>query len=98
MPRVPCELLPERWAKWMAWDPLQLIEDPANQARLSGLRGLFIDCGVRDQYFLVFGARRLHRRLEELGIGCVYAEFDDTHSGIDYRMDQSLPYLYQCIA
>jgi len=40
----------------------------------------------------------LVRRLRHLGIAHVYDEFDDTHSGIDYRMDVSLPFLYHAIA
>ena len=27
----------------------------------------------------------------------VYEEFDDNHSGIDYRMELSLPFLYRAL-
>jgi|TARA_B110000037_G_scaffold197460_1_gene235590 enterochelin esterase-like enzyme len=40
----------------------------------------------------------LHQQLEELGIDHVYEEFDGTHSGIDSRMDISLPWLYSRIS
>jgi enterochelin esterase-like enzyme len=93
-----CEIIPERWANWMAWDPLTLVEEPANQDRLRALKALFIDCGTRDQYNLLYGARRMHRRLEALGIAHDYQEFDDTHSGIDYRMDESLPVLAKALS
>jgi len=33
-----------------------------------------------------------------LGIEHVYEEFDDNHSGLDYRMDRSLPLLWEKIA
>ena len=58
------------------------------------MKGLFIDCGSEDQYSLVFGARTLRQRLEKLGIDHVYEEFPDNHSSVDYRMDVSLPFLY----
>ena len=90
-----CELIEERWANWTAWDPLNLLED--HHKGLSNLKALFIDCGDVDQYDLVYGARRLHRRLDELGVSHRYEEFADDHSGIDYRMDVSLPYLVKTL-
>ena len=39
------------------------------------------------------GARRFVRRLNELGVPQRYAEFSDNHIGVDYRMDESLPFL-----
>jgi enterochelin esterase-like enzyme len=89
-----CAVDEELWARWLKWDPLQLIERPDVQDKLRSLAGVFVDCGTKDQYALVFGARRLHRRLIELGIEHEYQEFPDNHSSIDYRMDVSLPFLY----
>jgi poly(3-hydroxybutyrate) depolymerase len=93
-----CELQPQRWAAWEAHDPVRMIETPDCQASLRRLSGVYIDCGCRDQYNIHFGTRQLVRRLRDLGIDHVYEEFDDTHSGIDYRMDVSLPFLYHAMA
>ena len=38
-------------------------------------------------------ARLLSARLSAAGVRHTYEEFDDNHSGIDYRMDVSLPIL-----
>ena len=65
---------------------------------LASLRGLWIDCGWRDQYRIHYGTRILSKRLREHRIPHVYEEFDDTHSGIDYRMERSLPYLVRALA
>lgn len=92
-----CELDEEAWARWLAWDPVRLVEREDVQENLRSLRGLFVDCGNRDQYALLYGARRLQRRLSALGIEHEYQEFPDDHSGIDYRMDVSLPFLYQSL-
>jgi enterochelin esterase-like enzyme len=89
-----CEMDPALWARWLAWDPVELIEREDVQDNLRSLRGIFIDCGSTDQYALVFGARSLRQRLEALGIEHTYEEFPDNHSSIDYRMDVSLPFLY----
>lgn len=91
-----CERDEALWANWLAFDPLTLVE--THFESLKGLKALFIDCGDIDQYDLVYGARRLHRRLKALGVEHRYEEFPDNHSGIDYRMDVSLPYLVERLA
>jgi enterochelin esterase-like enzyme len=93
-----CQLDEERWATWLAHDPVVMVQEAAAQSALGALRGLFIDCGTADQYFLHYGARQLTARLRELEIDHRYEEFDDDHSSVDYRLDASLPYLYQAIA
>lgn len=93
-----CRLIDERWERWLEHDPLLLIDRPECQASLRGLRGLFLDCGRSDQYFLHYGAREFVRKLEALSIEHHYEEFDDNHSGIDYRMDRSLPFVYKRVA
>ena len=90
-----CETIEARWSSWVAHDPLQLIENDVCRTALNTLRGLFIDCGRTDQFFLQYPARVFARRLGELGIEHTYEEFDGTHSGIDHRMDRSLPFLYK---
>ncbi len=92
------ELDQDAWNHWLEFDPVVMIEHSAHQAALGSLLGLYIDVGNRDQYNIQFGARRLHRRLEQLQIGCHYEEFDGTHSGIDWRLDFSLPYLAGALA
>ena len=91
-----CEIIEERWANWRAWDPLALVE--THGENLKKLKALFIDCGDVDQYDLVYGARRLTRRLKAMGVEHRYEEFADDHSGIDYRMDVSLPYLVEALS
>lgn len=86
----------DRWERWLRWDPARLVED--RWASLATLRGLWIECGTRDQYHLLWGARRVHATLETHGVVHRYEEFDDDHSDVDYRMDLSLPYLYEAIA
>lgn len=91
------ELDETRWARWLRHDPIHMIEKRAAQKQLRQLKGIFIDCGTKDQWFLHYGSRILHNRLERLKIAHTYQEFDDNHSSIDYRMDVSLPWLYRKI-
>ena len=92
----PGALLPERWERWLAHDPVRVVERSADALR--SLRGFYIDCGTRDQYHLLWGNRMIHRRLEAMGVPHEYREFDDDHSDVDYRMDESLPLLYRWVA
>jgi S-formylglutathione hydrolase FrmB len=91
-----CEIIPDRWANWLAHDPVVKLERQADALR--GLKALYIDCGVNDQFNLLYGARRFTRRLNELGIAHRYEEFPDNHSAVDYRMDESLPFLAKALA
>jgi len=91
-----CEIIPERWANFMKWDPcvMALERGPG----MKQMKALYIDCGDVDQYNLVYGARRLHRTLQGQGMAHVYEEFADDHSSVDYRMDKSLPILAKALA
>jgi S-formylglutathione hydrolase FrmB len=84
-------VIEERWRKWRAHDPINLVSRYRENLRKLG--GIYIDCGWRDQYHIQYGSRILARRLGEAGVRHRYEEFDDDHSDIDYRMDVSLPFL-----
>ena len=89
------ELIESRWKRWLAHDPIHMIRNYRKQ--LSTLKGIYIDCGWRDQYHIHFGTRIVSRELGKAGVSHVYKEFDGTHSSIDHRMDLSLPYLYRAL-
>ncbi|HUX25766.1 MAG TPA: alpha/beta hydrolase-fold protein [Burkholderiales bacterium] len=89
------EAVPGRWSNWRRHDPVNLVEK--YRANLKSLRGIYIDCGWRDQYHIHYGSRMLSARLAAAGIRHTYEEFDDNHSDVDYRMDVSLPFLYRAL-
>lgn len=93
-----CALDPAAWQRWLAHDPLVMIEEPLHQERLRKLRAIFIDCGSRDEYQLHFGARRLHLALNAAKIEHRYEEFPDGHSKVAYRLDRSLPHLVKALS
>jgi len=86
-----CEILPERWARWLAHDPLTMLERKADSLR--ALHALYIDVGQYDQYRIQYGTRRFVDALVAKGIPHRYEEFDGTHTAIDWRLDLSLPFL-----
>ncbi|MBO6757131.1 MAG: enterochelin esterase [Roseibium sp.] len=90
-----CEVISERWDAWLGWDPVRMAD--SHLPALKSLKELWIDCGSVDQYNLVYGARRLTRKLSNSGVDHVYEEFEDNHSSIDYRLDRSLPALAKAL-
>jgi enterochelin esterase family protein len=91
-----CALREDVWARWLAHDPVEMVDQHAGALR--SLRLLFIDCGTRDEFHLHFGARQLVRRLAAHGIAYEHEEFDDGHMDIDYRYDVSLPKLARALS
>jgi S-formylglutathione hydrolase FrmB len=89
------EVIPRRWDQWRKHDPISLVT--TYRTNLKSLRGIYIDCGWRDQYHIHYGTRILSKRFAAAGIHHTYEEFDDNHSDIDYRMDVSLPFLYRAL-
>ena len=89
------ELIESRWKRWLAHDPIHLVA--RHRKELRSLKGIYIDCGSRDQYHIQYGSRILSKRLTSFGISHRYEEFDDDHSSVDYRMDASLPFLWRAL-
>lgn len=84
-----CELRSDVWARWLEFDPVEIVERYADN--LKQLRLLFIDCGSRDEFNLHFGARQFVKKLKALGVPHEYEEFDDGHMNVTYRYEVSLP-------
>jgi enterochelin esterase-like enzyme len=91
-----CEIIQDRWNNWLAFDPLTLVEQ--HGPGMKKLKALYIDCGDVDQYNLVYGARRMTKRLKAMDVPHTYEEFPDNHTAVDYRMDVSLPILGKALA
>lgn len=79
---------PDVWEKWLSHDPVRFI--PGNVASYQKLKGLFLDCGTRDEFHLQWGARMVCEEFRKYGVAVVYEEFEDGHMGINYRYDRSL--------
>jgi enterochelin esterase family protein len=85
------------WMRWMAEDPVELLEREEYRKALAGMRLIYLDCGIRDEFNLHFGARMFAARLKMLGIDCFHEEFDDGHFDIAYRFERSLPKLWEAL-
>lgn len=90
-----CEIDGRRWSQWLKHDPLNLLESHVEQ--LKSLNMLYLDVGSRDQYNIQYGTRAFVRCLEKYAVEHHFEEFDGTHSGMDWRLDISLPILAKAL-
>lgn len=84
------------WRRWIAWDPVRMVEKYKDNLRK--LKLIYVDCGSRDEFNLQWGARILHEKLKKFGIRHHYEEFEDGHMNIQYRYDVSLPMIYKALS
>jgi enterochelin esterase family protein len=85
------ELIPAVWKRWEALDPVNACARHAGA--LSRLKTLWFDAGVRDEFYLHLGARRLSDALKRLKISHVHEEHAFGHMDLNSRLDVSLPML-----
>ena len=93
------ELRPEVWQRWLDWDPVRMV--PRYTDALRGLRGIWIDAGKRDEWFLDLGAQAFREALRRAGVAdsVIHFElFEGSHMAIDYRYPMSLAWLADRIA
>lgn len=81
------ELRPDVWSRWLAWDPLNMLD--IHHEALKQYSLVFLDAGKRDEYALQFGARIFSKKLDRHGIRHVHEEFSGGHRGTSYRYDRS---------
>ncbi|MFE5325216.1 alpha/beta hydrolase [Embleya sp. NPDC056575] len=82
------------WQRWLAWDPVRMA--PAHADALRSQRGIRIDAGTRDEWFLDLGALAFRDALTDIGVpdDIVYFElFEGGHHGVEYRMPPALAWL-----
>lgn len=58
------ELRETIWKKWIKYDPVHLVSELKYQLKLRKLRGVFLECGSRDEYHLHIGARIFVKKLK----------------------------------
>jgi S-formylglutathione hydrolase FrmB len=85
----------EVWRRWLALDPVRMAAGHAEALR--SLRGIYLDAGRKDEYWLDLGAAAFSAELDALGVEHVLELFDATHSGIEYRYPRALAFLAELL-
>ena len=83
--------------KWLAHDPISLIDMELHQENLKALTYLFLDAGRFDEYHLQFGSRKMALKLQQYDIPHIYEEFDGGHRGTSYRYGACIPKMVELL-
>ena len=86
------------WQRWLDWDPVRMV--PKYADAVQSLRGIWIDAGNADEFYLDVGAEAFRAALAQAGVPddvIRFELFDGTHSGIDYRYPLALSWLCERI-
>jgi hypothetical protein len=72
---------------------------PRHAAALRSMRGIWIDAGTHDEWYLDLGAQAMVDALAAVSVTDVHFEtYDAGHGGIDYRYPMAMAYLAQRLA
>ncbi len=86
---VTSALIPSVWARWLAHDPVRMVDDPEQRAGLVQMRALFLDGGRSDEYNLQLATRQLAAKLAHHGVHHTHEEFDGGHFNTSHRYERS---------
>jgi hypothetical protein len=89
-------LIEEVWERWLAVDPVRMVPEHADDLR--SMRGIWIDAGKRDEWYLDNGAVAVSKQLEAIGVEHTLELFDAGHMAIGYRYPSSLAFLAEVLS
>jgi len=81
-------LRPEVWNRWLVHDPVRFVPKFVDAFRK--MKTVFVDCGSRDEFNLRWGVRMIAEDFKNGGVEVTHEEFDDGHTGVNYRFERSL--------
>ena len=84
------ELRPDVWSRWLALDPVTMVQNDEYANALRQMNLVYVDCGNQDEYGLHYGARIFCQHLTQLNLSHTYEEFDGGHRNTQFRYDVSL--------
>lgn len=81
------------WSRWLAWDPVRMVQTERYREALRRLAFVYVDGGTRDEYALDLGARIFATEARRQGGTVDFAEFDGVHADGGPRYDGMIPRL-----
>jgi enterochelin esterase-like enzyme len=89
------EMRQDVWSRWLSLDPVRMIE--AHAESLKKLDLVYLDCGTRDEFNMIWGCRMIHSKMARMGVEHHYEEFDGGHAKMAHRYDLSLPAIHAAL-
>jgi S-formylglutathione hydrolase FrmB len=90
-------LRPNVWERWLAWDPVRMIQTERYRDALRRLAYVYVDGGTRDEYALDVGARVFAAVAQRQGVPVDFEEFDGVHADGGPRYDVMIPRLLKAL-
>ncbi|QKR00919.1 esterase family protein [Metallosphaera tengchongensis] len=84
------EILEDVWKTWLEFDPVRFL--PRRMEKVKGKR-VYIDVGDRDDFFLQYGNKIIHKILRNWKVDHIFEEFRGGHMNTSYRYELSLSFL-----
>jgi S-formylglutathione hydrolase FrmB len=88
----------EVWARWLTWDPVEMVKTKVYADALRRLAYLYVDGGTADDYGLDVGARIFAAAARAQGGRVEHEEFEGTHWDAVPRYDVMIPRLLTALA
>ncbi|MCB0393561.1 MAG: enterochelin esterase [Bdellovibrionales bacterium] len=85
-------LKPDVWREWKSKDPVEFLAQ-----REFEWRGAFLEVGLFDEEYLLYGARQIRNILQSKNVKHHYAEFKGGHRDLSDRRPDFLMWLYQAL-
>jgi hypothetical protein len=90
-------IIPAVWQRWLDWDPVRMVPKYADALRSQ--RAIWVDAGLRDDFYLDLGAQAFVAELAKIGVTDVTFElFEGTHAAIEYRYPLAMRFLAEHLA
>lgn len=90
-------LRPEVWSRWLAWDPVRMVETPRYAEAARRLQYLYVDGGLRDEFGLDVSARIFAAAARRQRAKVDHEEYDGIHSDRGPRYDVMIPRLLSAL-
>ncbi len=88
---------PDVWARWLAWDPVRMVETPRYAEAARKLAYLYVDGGVKDEFGLDVSARVFAAAARRQKANVEFEEFDGGHFDKGPRYDVMYPRLLSAL-
>ena len=92
-------LVPEIWERWLEKDPVRMVAGHADALR--GLRGIWIDSGKSDEFYLDLAAEAFRRELDAIGVTEPTVHFElveGTHADLEHLYAPAIGWLAERIS
>lgn len=91
----------EVWARWLAWDPVRMLEQSSFADAMLSMNGIWVDAGTSDDFNLDLGALAFTDGLTAIGVPSDRLNFelvDANHWTISHRYPAALRWVAQKLA